>query len=367
MSTKEQLYWTRKNDHWDKGQFQSFAFAPEIAVQLPEDILFIQGFHHPLFRLQQALQALLFRNPDLSSPPVNINFDPEDIYISTLWFGGQLLKMGFTSVVLVLEEGMITPGGLESAAQALQELGLPGWAGNLVNLQSRQPHTLLALRENHYFIREEPFPLVRGIQILNWGNQYPILAELKHEDFWFSTTLYLSGLNTTRDVHDFFHIIPASPTIIGDPLTISWLKQFKSSRLLISLKSKKWEIVNRPAPLENEIQEYPLLHSHFYLSHLLEYFSSLGEKDVFWREQNFLLENFTRIYPAAPVQNPGILFLCRPEKLAPPRQTFQSVKTFDYVLINQRLVVHQQQLGAVKQHIIEHEFKHILRKLKRQF
>jgi len=192
------------------------------------------------------------------------------------------------------------------------------------------------------------------------------LAEFKNEEFWFDSTLYLFGITSSRDTHDFFRIVPASPTIIGDSETISRLKQAKCTRLLISLQSGKWENPNPSSSTETVLREYTIPNSQPRLSDLFEHLSSTLEKDYFWREQCFLQENFPRIYPTTPIENHGFIFLSYPKELRSPRQTFQSVHTFDYVLIDNRWVIKKQQLLPVKQQIIDHEFKHILRKLKRQ-
>lgn len=363
MTSEKRLFWDQEHSEWDGDFFNSPAFPRKEVSEFPEQFLFTRGFHFPLFRLCHALKPFLTGENDQLDSLEEIGFDSEDIYISTLWFGWQLLGMGFTSVVLILEDGMVIPGGLDSAAQALKELGLSGQVGNAVNLQSRSRNTLLALQENRYFITEQPFPGISGIHFLIWGNQYPILAEFKYEEIWFNNTLYLFGITSHRDTHDLFRIVPPPPTIVGDPGTVSRLKEAGCARLLISLQSEKQE---NPPSEEAVLREYPFPKPPHRLLDLFDALSFAGEQDYFWKEQSYLHQNFHRIYPAASTQDHGFLFLSYPEELLPPRQTFHSVHTFDHVLINNRWVIKDRQLVPVKQKIVDHEFKHILRKIKRQ-
>ncbi len=329
------------------------------------DVMFTAGFHNPLGHLRNVLFRQLPVEAEGDSFSL-LGFDSEDIYYTTLWYAWKLLSLGFTSTVILLDGSMVQSGGLEAAGRALQDIQMPGWVGNAVDLSADGQSPFLAFEENRYFVCDHPYELVQGFQYFVWHRDHPVLRQLEEDCPWSGSTLYLRNIDDQTDSVLLQKLAAPAQTIFCDEESYPFLNGTipQTAGMVVPLAGKK-TVQNFKFDIQ-PLQGFPENNISSESQPFAGYFQSDGQIRNFWNSQTYLDRNFSGTYPDFPVKNRGTIFIELIEKEGGnPLAAFENRNSIDYSFINGKWVIKNSRLVTMRPEIIQHEFDHILRKLKR--
>ncbi len=350
-------FWDKNSGKWKP--FQSELFGLKIS-NIPFDyqnLVCTTGNHLPILRLKPWLYSQLLLDLNFASTNNILKIELEDLYYCTLWVCSQLLTKGFTFVVILLEDEFIIPEGINTIAEALQKTGLTGWLGNKVDLTQNTSKIRLAFEENKYFLQKSHSPSITGVQWIHFGkNNYVDILNKFDRDFT-GSSIYLTGIHTFNEIDLIKKLIENKTTIICDEESENFLKNSNIKCLTTPFLSDKnishyidlLKIVLSPTSGHLNEENEAVKSSFQTTNHSIQ--------RLMWPDSSCLRTNESQ---------KGLIFLKISQEYSDNIQNFlDSIPQVFASWINGKWIVLNNRLETLDQNIIDHEYRHIIRKIKR--
>ncbi len=322
------------------------------------DYLEFPGFHNPWLSLRQTLESYLVPAEGERFPRESPVYDLEDLYYTTLFAAWHLLRSGFTSVAIILDGNFILPSGLETVAQALQDIGLPGWVGNLVDLEEQDKATHLALQENFDFFRQQKFHPVRGVwAIRGCGNSGGKLWKELFRERIVVDRLYVFRWRETDRKEGFPFWQKGCRAIFSDTESFPAISRKGSRVPLFTLFESEQNFPGSGEEAEKGVLAISLTRDRIVSPNYSYFLSTAG----FWKSQSTVYR-FPEIFFPFPGLSRKYLLSRFPEMMDQMRDARIIVHN---VSLNRQQIIKNQKLTRISEAVIQHEFEHVLRKLNR--
>ncbi len=323
------------------------------------------GFHNPLLLPRKIIFDFLSDfQPEQSLS--SVIFDPEELYYFILRICAELAQIGFVSQIILLDKSLVMPGGLETAATAMHDLGLAGWVGNVVDLTTEKTDSALAFEENRDFGLRHPVHGIRGFQYLVWNENHPFLESFTEHDLWQAGTVYLQGLRPGMN-HRLLKKIPAGNTIFCDAESYKVLRSVPVKNKLVILSpntnAAQFRFCENPLTLSGIQMSLPSRSER----NSTEFQLNGIKAEEFSKMQCHLQNNFKNIYPDSEIENLGLATFRNPTEFRNAAHLTEKLIPVDSLEIGDRQIIKEGKFCAIDAAVIKHEFDHVIRKIKRQF
>ncbi len=318
------------------------------------------GFHNPFLNLRHTLESFLFPEEDSRSFSREIGYDLEDLYYTALFAGWRSLQSGFTSLAIVLDGNFILPGGVETVAQALQDIGVHGWVGNQISREQKGDSIHLAWAENYDFLRQQKIPSVKGVLALEGVGRPGAgpFAAVSLKDLLVDR-LYCFQCGSDESA-DFQSLLTESfRVVLADEVSFTALSLKQGDVPAFLLWRSENESNSTPEKEENSVVGIPVTRDRITSPNPVYFLSSPN----FWKSQFTIYRNPDLFFPfPIPTQKELV------EQFTSVMGWFRDSKILvQEIVLNDEQIVRNRRLTKIPETVIQHEFDHIVRKLKRMY